>query len=48
MKLGTRKRGKIAKCIVTLIGEENVLKTVQLAMLLLNTTKHYSHRFKLQ
>ena len=44
----SRETGKITNCIRILIGEVNVFKTVQLAMLLMNTTKHYLDRFELQ
>ena len=47
MKLEIGKRSRIVKCIVISHGELNVLETVQLVMLLVNTTKHYPYRFKL-
>ena len=46
MKLGIGKRGRIAIYIIILNGELNVLKTVQLPMLLANIIKHFPYRFK--
>ena len=40
MNLEIEKRGRIAICIIILNVELNVLKTVQLALLLVNTMKH--------
>ena len=45
MKLGIGKRGRIVICIVILNGELNVLKTVQLVMLLVNIMKNVSCKF---
>ena len=41
MKLGIGKRGRIVICIIILNGELNVLKTVHLAMLLVNIMKNF-------
>ena len=46
MKLGIGKRGRIVICIIILNGELNVLKTVQLAMLLVNIMKIFRVNFK--
>ena len=46
MKLGIRKRGRIVICIIILNGELNVLKIVQLAMLLVKIMKIFRVNFK--
>ena len=45
IKLGIGKRGRIVICIIILNGELNVLKIVQLAMLLVNTMKNFLCKF---